>query len=248
MGWGRTNIGIPGWMQIFGSVGTTTENNVWVYFDPYESNGQIGANSSVTVGLIVDSRIYCKSSCIYVSDERIKMNIKDIDDDSALQKILSIQPKTYEYIDKFSKGSDTVYGFISQQIKEVVPEAISLQSDFIPNILSILKCSGNIITTNEHTIKLNIDDEIKITLINNKEETFKIKEINENTITIDKEIEGDKCFVYGKKVNDFHALDKNYIYTLNVSATQELYKLIQQQNQIIQDLQNRITILENKSI
>ena len=68
----------------------------------------------------------------------------------------------------------------------------------------------------------------------------------ENKITIDKEIEGDKCFVYGKKINDFHALDKNYIYTLNVSATQELYKLIQQQNLIIQDLQNRISILENK--
>jgi hypothetical protein len=33
---------------------------------------------------------------------------------------------------------------------------------------------------------------------------------------------------------------------LNVCATQELYKLIQQQNIIIQDLQKRIDILENK--
>ena len=131
------------------------------------------------------------------------MNIKDIDDDSALQKILLLQPKAYENIDKFNKGNGNVYGFISQQIKEVVPEAISLQSDFIPNILSILKCSGKNISTNEHTIKLNIDDEIKITLINNKEETFKIKEINENTITSDKEIEGDKCFFMVRKLMIF---------------------------------------------
>jgi hypothetical protein len=246
MGWGVTNTVILGYMHVWGSIDTTTSNNVWVYYDPYQSNGQIDSNLSINVGLIVESRIYCKSSAIYVSDERIKMNIKDIDDDSALQKILSIQPKTYEYIDKFNKGSNTVYGFISQQIKEVIPEAVLLQSDFIPNILSILTCSGNIITTNEHTNKLNIDDEIRITLLNNKEETFKIIEINENTITINKEIEGNKCFVYGKKINDFHALDKNYIYTLNVSATQELYKLIQQQNLIIQDLQNRLSILENK--
>ena len=54
------------------------------------------------------------------------------------------------------------------------------------------------------------------------------------------------AFVYGSKVNDFHSLDKSYIYTLNVCATQELYKIIQQQNIIIQDLQNRISILENK--
>ena len=41
-------------------------------------------------------------------------------------------------------------------------------------------------------------------------------------------------------------LDKNYIFTLNVCATQELYKLIQQQQTIINDLQNRLSILENK--
>ena len=51
--------------------------------------------------------------------------------------------------------------------------------------------------------------------------------------------------IYGSKVDDFHTLNKDYIFTLNVCATQELYKLIQQQNIIIQDLQNRINILEN---
>ncbi len=42
--------------------------------------------------------------------------------------------------------------------------------------------------------------------------------------------------INGPKDVDFHALDKSYIYTLNVCATQELYKLIQQENIIIQDL------------
>ncbi len=55
-------------------------------------------------------------------------------------------------------------------------------------------------------------------------------------------------FIYGSKVDDFHTLDKSYIHTLNVCATQELYKLIQQQNIKIQDLQNRISILENNNI
>ena len=61
-------------------------------------------------------------------------------------------------------------------------------------------------------------------------------------------IEGDECFIYGKEVDDFHTISKEYIFTLNVCATQELYKLIQQQQTIINDLQNRITILENKNI
>ena len=87
---------------------------------------------------------------------------------------------------------------------------------------------------------------IKIYIEDGKEDLFKITNVNSNVIEIDKEINTEKIFVYGKEVNDFHSLKKDYIFTLNVCATQELYKLIQQQNIIIQDLQNRITILENK--
>jgi hypothetical protein len=65
--------------------------------------------------------------------------------------------------------------------------------------------------------------------------------VNETSIKIDKTYNNDDVFIYGSKVNDFHTLDKSYIYTLNVCATQELYKLIQ-------DLQNRISILENNNI
>jgi hypothetical protein len=69
--------------------------------------------------------------------------------------------------------------------------------------------------------------------------------VGTNFITIDKEIPGNDCFVYGTEVDDFHALNKDYIFTLNVCATQELNKKIDQQNQTINDLINRITQLEN---
>jgi hypothetical protein len=59
---------------------------------------------------IFDSSVWCKSKFTTSSDERIKKHIQDINDDGALQKILLIQPKTYEYIDKVEKGSDIVYG------------------------------------------------------------------------------------------------------------------------------------------
>ena len=71
--------------------------------------------------------------------------------------------------------------------------------------------------------------------------------INSNTIEIDDDIDSPDVFVFGKEIKDFHALKKEYIFTLNVCATQELYKLIQQQNIIIEELKNRITILENNN-
>ena len=95
---------------------------------------------------------------------------------------------------------------------------------------------------------MKVDDEISIITDKEGKKIYKIVDVNDNTFTIDKSLEGDKCLVYGTKINDFHTLDKNYIFTLNVCATQELYKLIQQQQIIINDLQNRLSILENKNI
>ncbi len=63
------------------------------------------------------------------SDIIIKKNIEDIDDISALEKILQIQPKTYKYIDSLFKKSHNVIGFIAQQIKEVIPEAFELAEE-----------------------------------------------------------------------------------------------------------------------
>ena len=58
----------------------------------------------------------------------------------------------------------------------------------------------------------------------------------------------DNIFVFGTLAKDIHTIDYNSVFTLNVCATQELYKLIQQQQIIINDLQNRLSILENKNI
>jgi hypothetical protein len=38
----------------------------------------------------------------------------------------------------------------------------------------------------------------------------------------------EKVFVYGKEVNDFHVVDYGKIHTLNVSATQELARQVEQ--------------------
>jgi hypothetical protein len=85
-------------------------------------------------------------------------------------------------------------------------------------------------------------------LVNKDGETkeYIVLNVDENKITINETLTDKKVLVFGKEVDDFHTISKEYIFTLNVSATQELYKLIQQQNQIIQDLQNRILILESK--
>ena len=67
-------------------------------------------------------------------------------------------------------------------------------------------------------------------------------------ITLDKNINTsnitDECFVYGTEVDDFVALKKDVIFTLNVCATQELYRIIERQGKEIERLSR---ICENLS-
>jgi hypothetical protein len=227
--------------------GTSTGSITQRYFS-------VGFNLTTTIDptanvcAIFDSSIWCKDRVTTSSDERIKKNIQDIDDDVVLQKILQIQPKTYEYINKVERGGDVVFGFIAQQIKEVIPEAVKIEKAIIPNIYKLCNYNDDIISIPDGVIeKLMVNDEIEVITKDNIRNIYKIIEIDNNYVKINEKLDSvnHECFVIGTKVDDFHTLNKDYIFTLNVCATQELYKLIQQQNILIQDLKKRIEILEN---
>jgi len=186
------------------------------------------------------------------SDSRIKEDIQDINDDGALQSILAIQPKTYKYIDKVVKGDIKVYGFIAQQIREVIPGATSLQKEYIPNIMLLADYTTKIITLPSQPMKVIIknDDKIKCYGRDYKEIYVQVEEVIDGlTFKIkeqEKEYTDTKIFVCGTEIDDFHTLDKNYIYTLNVCATQELHRRIEAQNITIKAQEERINELETK--
>ena len=67
------------------------------------------------------------------SDKRIKKNIKHIQDDDALLTLRNIQVSRFEYIDQIKKTPYNVYGFIAQDIKDILPETTEILKDYIPN-------------------------------------------------------------------------------------------------------------------
>jgi len=230
--------------------GTASTGAITAYYFSNSTTITTNATGDSTVCAQFESAAWSKTKFIVSSDERIKKNITDIDDDGALQKILNVQPKTYQYIDNIERGNNIVYGFIAQQIQEVIPEAVTVATETIPNIYSICDCSNNIITLPDNIISsniVNINDEITIIDgINYDKQKYTVTDITNNQITIDNNLIGSNCFVYGTKVNDFYTLNKDYIFTLNVCATQDLYKLIQQQSQTIQQQTQQIQNLQSQ--
>ena len=67
------------------------------------------------------------------SDKRIKKNIVDVSDNIALEMVKNIPCRYYEYIDKTTRGNSKTIGFIAQEVKEVLPMAVQLKKEIIPN-------------------------------------------------------------------------------------------------------------------
>jgi hypothetical protein len=105
---------------------------------------------------------------------------------------------------------------------------------------------------NDDTLRVNIN-------YNNSGDNYKIIEVNKDYFVIDKELYYEtidngnpiktpltNVFVRGYEVNDFHKIKKDYVFTLNVCATQELHRLIVAQQIIIKSHEERIVELEKK--
>jgi len=194
---------------------------------------------------------------IVVSDRRIKTNIVDVEDDSALMMFRKLKPKTYEYVDKIQKGKESVYGFIAQEVQEVLPRATKMIIDFVPNIYNLCTVTGDRITIDpsklEYDSSGNLFKTLKIIKEDNTELFVQILNADPNTIQIDQTLSEEKIFVFGQEVNNFYSLDKNAIWTVASAALQEVDRQLQAEKEktlVLQSnyeaLLSRIIALESK--
>ena len=194
--------------------------------------------------------------------------------------IRKIRPREYTLID--GKCKDTVYGFVAQEIKEIIPKSIYLRKDYIPSVYENAFIDGNQITLiNKSTtdiscckLKLrnetNSDTIVNVTSIHDNK-TFSIDtDISSNIFCMD--IYGNKLdtninngtttymlgsnvytgevkqgiFVYGSHVEDFHTINKDTIWTVTLSATQEMDVQLQEARRTIRTLEERISAIEKR--
>jgi len=58
--------------------------------------------------------------------------------------------------------------------------------------------------------------------------------------------EKSNVFIYGKKIKDFLKLDYSSLYTLNIKANQEIYDIIKNTYETLDNLTTKVKNLENK--
>ena len=189
------------------------------------------------------------------SDKRIKHDFIEIDDTFALDKLRQLKPTSYRYKDKTRRTNDRVLGFIAQEVAEVLPDAVSLQDNVIPNI----QCEASVKKVGEkefeltlkepHVVTLGAKLELRLPNINRMIVVVK-SVISDTTFTItqDKNFplkdDVDRIWVYGEEINDFHHLNKDAIWTIATAALQEVDRQLQAEKEKVKSLEERLAALE----
>jgi hypothetical protein len=256
---GQLGIGItsPTYPLHVASTGASY-NGGFAFYSFNGSSTSTGVASNPSGVMIYSSDRVMGSQFNAFSDSRIKKNILDVDDLSALNTLRLIQPKKYNYIDTRNKTTEPVWGFIAQQVRSVLEHSTTLIKDFIPNIFQLAIKSINenneyiLTVTNPITFDSNGTGKIKLISENDKIVFVTIKnKLSTTQILINEELEENNYFMYGEEVDNFHSLNKDAIFTITTAAVQEIdSKQIEQQNEINElkqkniDLETRLARLE----
>jgi hypothetical protein len=226
----------------------------YLNFTYYAQNTHGGNSSGVNAySIYSNDRIAAKEFNAH-SDRRIKKNIIDINDSSALDKIRLLEPKIYNYIDEKQHGADTVYGFIAQEVATVLPYAVTVSEGDIPNILR----NSNVSVIDNNTVELTLESSVEelslsntsvINIITDEDKDLKCNVLSfseNNVITI--ENTGDfsnvtNAFIKGEQVNDFHYLNKDAIWAVSTAALQEVNKQLQAEKDKVSTLETQVANL-----
>jgi hypothetical protein len=86
-------------------------NNV-VYITPQDK----------TKNVLIEKDLIVNGAIINPSDQRVKINIKELEDDR-FNNITKLMPKSYNYI--YDENKKEHYGLIAQQLQDVYPELVT---------------------------------------------------------------------------------------------------------------------------
>ena len=246
-------------LQVAGYGGDITGS--YTYFN---NSATLNNNTNLqNIQLYAQGNIYA-SLLIAASDSRIKTNIEELVDNEALIKFRQLKPCKYNYIDTVTRTSEKVFGFIAQEVREILPHATSITEEYIPNIYKSALYKDTVITfDNEHNLES--EGNIKLIKPNNTEvivpyviiDTHKINIITSNLSSneiLSNDLVQDEdgndlahnIFVYGTSVDDFHTLNKDAIWATAIAALQEVDKIQQEDIIKINNLVDENTELKDK--
>ena len=164
------------------------------------------------------------------SDARAKSIIGRSNREEDLESLMAIGVTDYTFKDTIARGTQVHKKVIAQQVNQVYPSAVSKGTDVVPDIYKRADRIGPWIQLETDLKK---GDRVRLVTTGGPR-VFGVLEADGERFRVDLDGENEPVFVYGREVDDFLSVDYDAIAMLNVSATQKLYELIQEQRERIE--------------
>lgn len=219
------------------------------------SDGSVTIPFSLTcVGNAGFDNVYVFSGLTTASSQNIKniLETKDITIE-ATELFSRIPFKKYEYKDKSKHGYGITYGVIAEELKEVMPNSVSANKAFIPNIMQNAILLSPVLNNLIYTVtfldtdfildkKIQVGDRIQI--FNSKSNEGIIKTISNHYITVEfdhplETMKTNKVFIYGT-YSDCPFVAKDNVFELGMVVLQDLVKTVKEQGEQIMALTKKI--------
>ena len=180
--------------------------------------------------------VFIKNGVLVSSDERIKKNIKVIDDNEALDKILALETVSYNMIED-GDDAPTKIGFIAQHVKKILPDAVSEAQGYTCEIMETFDFKVVDVEITEETEAhhiLTIDTDLledgqSYRLVYGGYQRDFVANVEDGITSFKTNNKWDfdepkKIKVIGKTVDDFLRVRHEDIYNLHHSGIQQLHK------------------------
>jgi hypothetical protein len=233
-------------LHVAGSTSLTV--NQQGYFDwtgGHDSNNQSHVDN---YGIYCDNRIVALAFDA-TSDSRIKTDLLVTDNAADLKVLQGIQITDYYFKDSLMNGNRPQKKVIAQQVEAVFPQAVTQKPGIIPDILSGAKTKDGWVTL---VTDLKVGDKVRL-LADKESHVREVLEVRVGAFRTAFISKGAEVFVYGREVDDLRSVDYDAIAMLNVSATQELAKKLEQKDveleqkdAVIAALEARMSALEKR--
>lgn len=198
------------------------------------TNGLTTQAFPVTNGYSMETDGVVKVGALHaMSDRRVKKDFALSNPANDLALLQRIRITDYKYKDIIAKGNGLKKGVIAQELEQLVPEAVGLGTDVIPDIYALAqnaRLEGSALHLSmEKPHDLKVGDKVRLMAGDHQEELPVQATPSATAFTVSGWTHGapEKVFVYGREVNDFHSVDYDHLFTLNISATQELARRVE---------------------
>jgi hypothetical protein len=209
------SYGAYGWLNGSGSTG-------------YNSQNQANPVAILANGRIVASEFDANS------DARIKEVVGPSSARQDLATILRLRVTDYRPVDKVVEGSGLKKGFIAQEVEPVIPEAVTVRTNFVPDVYAL--ASATKWNATDRTLSLTMPkahglkagDRVRLYAdASTLELAVAAAPSAQELVLAGCEKDVRQVFVFGKQVPDFRTVNYDRIFTTGIGAIQELARRVE---------------------